>query len=764
MLRFEMTLQKFKAATFFFISIVFFNSCMEFKGDSQIPVEEKPLISYVNPFIGTEGNKSHHTEGNVHPGAVRPWGMVAVSPQTFDFTQMQLATGYRNDQNKIYGFSCVNFSGVGCPAAGSIPFKFFRDPIKENYSGSSYSKQQASPGFYSVKLDDEDITVSATATTRTALFKIDLPRGESYVNLDLMAQQGHVKGGVVEEYTSKTAKGYQLEGYFCGTKNRTNVFFSTEINRAADSVYLTYTNKTNPKFNQNLESKPSGLIYKYIAKKKETIYLKVGVSYVSTNNAADNLTAEQDGFKFEKVKNNAELEWENELNKIKVKTTSQDDMIVFYTSLYHALLMPMTYSDHNGEFIKMGTEQVGKTDHVRYTAFSMWDTYRTTHPLFTLAYPERQLGMIETMLDIYDESGWLPKWSIFNYESHLMIGDPAPIVIGDAYVKGITQFDVNKAFEAFEKHANHEENNLMRRGIKEYNDLNYISMDGEFGDVENFQWDNGIVWGSVSNVMEMSLSDFNISQVAKALKLDDAHEKYANKSMSFMNYYNDDIALFQPKNKDGSWYEPFDPTQENWDKMNFGLRGGPGFCEGSAWQYIFSIPHGLNNLKSKMGSNRFEKQLNTLFEKNYFDMTNEPGLGFPFFYNFTDSRDYKTAQTVHGLLKEHFTTKPNGYPGNDDAGAMSAWVVFSMMGIYPYTPGKPEYLLTTPVVEQARIKLNQNFYNGKQITIKRDGPIDGKIIEMTLNDKSLDYNVDHNLMAEEGGQLTIKTAKSKSLE
>uniref|UniRef100_UPI0040488253 GH92 family glycosyl hydrolase n=1 Tax=Mariniflexile sp. TaxID=1979402 RepID=UPI0040488253 len=516
--------------------------------------DQRTLTSYVNPFIGTEGNGSHHTEGNVHPGAVRPWGMVAFSPQSFDFTKMELATGYRNDQDKIFGFSSVNFSGVGCPGAGSVPFKFFAKPFQGNYLGSKYSEQVASPGFYSVKLDDENIRVSATTTTRSVLLKVELPAGKSHVYLDLMAQQGHVKGGVVEGYTNNSVKGYQLEGYFCGTENRNNVYFNAELDKKADSTYLTYTNKTNPKFNQNLEQEPSGIIYVYQNEKPTTIYIKVGVSYVSTDNALLNLNEEQQGFQFEKVKKESEDEWEQELSKITVETNSLDDKTVFYTSLYHALLMPITYSDSNGEYLKMGSEEIGKTNHTRYTAFSLWDTYRTTHPLFTLAYPERQLEMIQTMLDIYDESGWLPKWSIFNSETYLMTGDPAPIVIGDAYIKGINQFDINKAYEAFEKHANHVEGNLMRRGLKEYNSLGYIAMDGEFSDVKNFQWDNGIVWGAVSSVMEFNLSDFNIAQVAKSLGKDADYKKYLKHSMSFMNNYNDDMALFQPKNKDGSHF------------------------------------------------------------------------------------------------------------------------------------------------------------------------------------------------------------------
>lgn len=754
----------YKYAHVYLLSIIgLFFLCCQNKPIAKSNTDTKTAFtSYVNPFIGTKGNGTKHSIGNVHPGAVRPWGMVAVSPQSFDFTKVQLPTGFRYEEDKIFGFSNVNFSGVGCPATGSIPFKFYTRLPSKAQEGSSFSEQLAQPGYYSVKLDEENIKVHATTTKRTTLIKLELPKGRSNVFLDLTAQQGHIKGGVIEQHDTESSSGHQLEGNFCGAANRSSVYFSAQLNKKADSTFLQFDNKTDPRFNQKLEKRPSGIVYVFDNEQPSEIVIKVGVSYVSISNAKDNLAKEQVGFTFEKVKQEAQQEWENELSKIKISTDSNDYKTVFYTALYHSLLMPTTYSDKNGEYLKMGSTEVGKTSGTRYSGYSLWDTYRTTHPLLTLVYPEKQTAFVRNMLDIYDESDWLPKWSIFNYEPYLMVGDPSPIVIGDSYVKGLRDFDLEKAYEAVVKNANEEVNNLNRRGLKDYKTYGYITMDGEFSDVENFQWNNGVVWGAVSNTMEFNLSDYNIAQLAKGMGNTSDYKKYLKRSNSFMNFYNENTGLLQPKNKDGSWYEPFDPNQELWNKMNFGLRGGPGFVEGNAYQYLFSIPQGIDTLKLRMGEDGFANKLDTIFDKGYFDMTNEPGFGFPFFYNLTKDRDYKTAKVVHDLINTHFTNSPNGLPGNDDAGAMSSWIVFAMMGIYPHTPGNPEYMVTTPLLDTVEIKLNPLYYKGGSITIERKGPTNGRIKTMLHNNTPIDYKVGHAAITSEKSKLLIETESMSS--
>ncbi len=721
-------------------------------------LKNESLTSYVNPFIGTQGNDTDHSDGNTHPGAVMPWGMVAISPQSFDFTKIHNATGFRSEEGKIFGFSCVNLSGVGCPAGGSIPFKFSASLFDTLPKGSSFSDQKAAPGYYRVKLDDEDITVEVSSTVRSGIFKVQLPKGKSNVYLDLTAQQGHIKGGEINDFTNQSVTGYQFEGYFCGSNNRGNVYFNAELDSPSDSLFLVYKNKTTEQFQQNIDDKPSGIVYVFDNTASKTIQIKVGVSYVSIKNAKGNLDAEQNGFKFDKVKIDAQNAWEEELKKIQVTSNSTDDKTVFYSALYRSLLMPFTFSDHNGEYLKAGSEEIGVAEnYTRYTVFSLWDTYRTVHPFFTLVYPKRELEMVKTMVAIYEESGWLPKWEIFGSEPNLMVGDPAAIVIGDTYVKGLTDFDVETAYKAVVKQADQIEGNRLRRGLKEYKNLGYIPMDGEVGDVANFEWNNGIVWGPVSTTMEFNLADYNIAQMAKGLGKDEDYKRFRDRSMSFMNYYDPKMNLFRPKNKDGSWYAPFDPTQGRWDKMKYGLRGGPGFVEGSAWQYLFSVPHGIDTLQTIMGDDVFLAQLNKVFDEKHFDMTNEPDLGYPFFYNFTKDSATKTSEKVHELLNEHFTSKKNGLPGNDDAGTMSAWVVFAMSGIYPDTPGNPRYLITTPSFEEIVVKLDPKYYPGEKFTIKRRGPKGGRIKNIYLNDSIIGNVVSHKALTTGNAILTIET-------
>lgn len=746
-----------------FLVISIFQSCALIDKSDKIKEGqgESSPSALVNVFIGTDkgGSDEAGARGNTNPGASTPWGMVATSPQTFDFTKTQLATGYRSGMDSIYGFSCVNLSGIGCPAAGSVPFKFSSRQFNPAKPGSSFSNQKAEPGYHSVHLNEENITVESSVTTRSAIFKLHLPKGLSSVYLDLTSQQGHIKGGEVLNFSDKSVDGYQLEGFFCGSDTMSKTFFYSEMEKSSDSVYLVYRNQNGPRPSQKLAEKPSGIVYIYKNEIPSTLQIKVGVSFVSQNNAKDNLKEEQVGFNFSYVKNQAHESWEHELGKIKVSSKNEEDKTVFYTALYHSLLMPITYSDTNGDYIVQDSEhEVANTGgYIRYSGFSLWDTYRTLHPLLTLVYPERQTDMVRTILGIFEETNRLPKWEIFGQESNIMVGDPATIVIADTYLKGLEDFDVDLAYRAMTYQADHSNDNITRRGLKEYLDLGYIAMDGDFGDVTNFQWKNGIVWGSVSTTLEFNLADFGIAQMAKKLNKKADYECYYKRSLSFLQLYDSKSGLIRPKNKDGSWYEPFDAEQALWDKMNFGLRGGPGFVEGSAWNYLFSIPHGITNLQDTMGEDKFLSQLNLIFDQGYFDMTNEPGLGFPFMYNYTNLKSSKTASIVQDCLEAYFQNTVNGLPGNDDAGTMSAWVVLAMMGMYPDTPGLPQYTFTTPSFEEVKIRLNTNFYNNDLIKILRKGPKKGRITQLLHNGKPFDYWLNHSDITMKESEIIIET-------
>ncbi len=747
----------------FLLAILVLGSCGPDRnvGKEKTLSEKRQLTPLVNVFIGTERGADEHpgARGNTHPGATVPWGMVATVPQTFDFTKTQLATGYRDGMDSIYGFSCVNFSGIGCPAGGSVPLKFSSGPFAGGSIGSTFSEQRAHPGYYSVRLTDAAISVETTTTTRSAIFRLQLPKGQSNVFLDLTAQQGHVKGGEVLDYTANAVQGYQLEGFFCGADTMGKTFFYTEMEQEADTVYVVYNNKRDDKFGHDLSEKPSGIVFEYQNKGPTTLQLKVGVSFVSETKAKKNLNTEQSGFAFDSVREKAGILWENELGKIRVSGGRAADETVFYTALYHSLLMPMTFSDADGEFVKQGSRnEIGKAEgYVRYTGFSLWDTYRTVHPLLSLAYPKRQSDMVRSMLGMYQEAGRLPKWEVFAQEPNIMVGDPAAIVIADTHAKGITDFDVALAYRAMTDQADRTEHNMMRRGLREYLDLGYIAMDGDFGNVADFQWKNGVVWGAVSTTMEFNLADYGIAQMAKRLQKKDDYQRYWKRAHSFLKLYDADTGFIRPKNRDGSWYEPFDPERALWDKMNFGLRGGPGYVEGAAWNYLFSIPHAIDTLQKTMGNDRFLKQLNAIFDEGHFDMTNEPGLGFPFMYNHTPLKHTKTASLLHQCLRTYFRNAHNGLPGNDDAGTMSAWVVFAMLGIYPHTPGSPEYTLTVPTFEKAVLQLDPEYYQGESIQFYRKGPKFGRISKMTRNGIPFDFWQDHNVLTSEKSTVIIYT-------
>ncbi len=721
---------------------------------------------YVNLFIGTQRGESEHpgARGNTHPGATTPWGMVATSPQTSDFRKTRSSTGYRAGMDSIYGFSCINFSGIGCPAGGSVPIKFSSGAFDVDNPGSSFSDQVASPGYYGVYLDSEAIKVETSVTTRSTIFRLQFPKGENYIYLDLTAQQGHVKGGEVVAYSDKSVSGYQLEGFFCGSDTMGKTFFHADLEQKPDSAYLMYQNKSSDRFKQGLDAKPSGIVYKYTSSVPMEVQLKVGISFVSEANAKENVVQEQPGFDFEDVRRKARARWENELGKIAVSSDNEDDKTVFYSALYHSLLMPMTYSDVNGDYILQGSgDQVGNAKgYTRYTGFSLWDTYRTVHPLLTLVYPEKQLDMVRSMVAMYEEAGRLPKWEIFGQEPNIMVGDPSAIVIADTYMKGVRDFDVQAAYKGMTQQAEVYQDNMMRRGLKEYLQLGYVSMDGEFADVSNFQWKNGIVWGAVSTTLEFNLADYGIAKMAKAMNKADDYERYHERSLSFLKLYDAKTGLLRPKNRDGSWYEPFAPTQARWDQMNFGLRGGPGYVEGSAWNYLFSVPHGIGALQQLMGPDTFLKQLERIFNEGHFDMTNEPGLGFPFMYNHTQFKNTKTAATVHACLETYFRNVENGLPGNDDAGTMSAWVVFAMMGMYPHTPGEPAYTFTTPTFDFIRIRLDTSFYKNNEITIERSGPKKGPIQQMTLNGRHFDYWLEHAKLTDQKSEVLITTEASEN--
>ncbi|MDE7458280.1 MAG: GH92 family glycosyl hydrolase, partial [Muribaculaceae bacterium] len=461
----------------------------------------------------------------------------------------------------------------------------------------------------------------------------------------------------------------------------------------------------------------------------EQIEVSVGVSFVSTDNALENLNAEQAAANFDITHSEARKSWARELNKIEVEGGSDDQKTVFYSALYHTLIHPNILQDVNGEYPMMESGENGTTDRNRYTVFSLWDTYRNLHQLMTLVYPEKQIDMVNSMVEMYREWGWLPKWELYGRETFTMEGDPAIPVIIDTWRKGLRDFDMDLAYEAMTKSATTPgKDNRMRPDIDPYIELGYIPLGVHQSDNSG---DN-----SVSHALEYYVADNALSWLARERGDIEFANTLAERANGYRHYYSKDSGTLRPINQDGTFLTPFNPRQgENFEPV-------PGFHEGSAWNYTFFVPHDVKGLIKLMGGNKkFVEKLQNVFDNELYDPANEPDIAYPYLFTYINGEEQRTNNEVSRLLDTYFTTAPDGIPGNDDAGTMSAWAVFSMMGLYPDCPGVPEYSLTLPTFDKVTIHLNPEYYDSETITIEKTSAERSRV---TLGNKQINYRVSHD--------------------
>ncbi len=491
------------------------------------------------------------------------------------------------------------------------------------------------------------------------------------------------------------------------------------IYKGVEAQWMEYNGKTRlmKGFMKEVVGDSIGAYMRYNFKEPTVVEMKVGISYVSIENARENLERETAGKSFQQLVTEVRENWNKNLSKIRVEGGTEEDKIIFYTALYHTLIQPNTLNDVNGEYPKMRTRETMKTDGTRYTVFSLWDTYRNLHQLMTLVYPKQQSDIIKSMLIVYDESGWLPKWELNATETTTMVGDPAGIVIADSYLKGIRDFDVNKAYQAMVKSAEQLDNNLLRPGIKDYLEKGYLTTQTTSS-------------GSVSTTQEYNIADFSISQLANELGKKNDNKRFFKRSTSYRKLFDSEFNLLRPKNHDGTWLVPYNPeTGANFVK-------NIGFIEGNAWQYTFMVSHDVKGLMKLMGSKKvFVKQLQKVFDNKQFDMANEPDIAYPYLFNYVKGEEYRTQNKVAELLKTYFKNTPDGLPGNDDSGTMSAWAVFSMIGIYPVSPAEPFYAITEPVFDKITIQLDSSYYKNNQIIIEKEKDKKGSFKGLRLNGK-----------------------------
>lgn len=734
--------------------------------------------SYVNPFIGTSNF------GTTNPGAVCPNGMMSVSPfnvsgsqsNKWDKDSRWWSAPYSSDNNYFTGFSHINLSGVGCPEAGSIIIMPTSGEIEPDHCkyGSRYDKEMAEPGYYTNRLTRYDIKTEVTATTRSSIERFTFGEGKANILVNLGLGLTNESGGWIKRISDTEIEGMRFAGTFCYNPQAVfPIYFHIRINRTpdnagfwkkhpemtAEAVWDKYSGKYKlyPGYMKELAGDNIGYWFSFDnIKEGEQIMVQVGVSFVSCANAKMNLDTEQQGFDFDGVKESAWNKWDNDLGKVKVSGSSDEYKRIFYTALYHTLIHPNILNDVNGEYPLMegGTAlkirakaensdkpYIGKVENGRnrYTVYSLWDTYRNVHQLLTLLFPDRQEDMLRSMVDMYKEWGWLPKWELFGRETFTMEGDPSIPVITDSWLKGLHDFDIQSAYSACIKSATTQgKYNLMRPDIDPYIEKGYIPIGYYSAD---FSGDN-----SVSHALEYYVADNALSLLAKNLyeltgkkSYSDDAELFRKRSLGYRNYYSNDSGTLRPIKEDGSFLSPFDPKQgENFEPV-------PGFHEGSAWNYTFYVPHDIEGYAGLMGGSKpFVDKLQKVFDKNLYDPANEPDIAYPYLFSRFKGEEWRTQKTVKELIDKNFANKPDGIPGNDDTGTMSAWLVFSMMGFYPDCPGEPYYTLTTPSFDKIRISLNPDYCNGNESLEIEKTPGDRILYIKSSNKKLKTYRISHS--------------------
>ena len=654
---------------------------------------QEDLTRYVDPFIGTGGH------GHTYPGATMPFGMVQLSPDT-RLTGWDGCSGYHYSDRTIYGFSHTHLSGTGISDYGDILLMpTVRDsPINQGYaSGFDHQHETARPGYYSVRLDD-DIFVELTATARAGFHRYTFPAQskERAVILDLTHRDT-----VLDSYLRVVDKTH-IEGFRRSSSWAKDqiVYFAAEFSQPFTDYRLGLNNGIGS------GSETRGLAIKAAFQFPPTaiaaVLVKVGISAVSIEGARKNLAAEIPDWDFDGVKARAARVWNAELNKIQVTGGTEGQLKTFYTALYHTMIAPNLFMDVDGQYRGRDFQTHTAKNFENYTVFSLWDTFRAAHPLYTIIDQKRTRDFINTFLVQYRQGGRLPVWELAANETDTMIGYHAVAVIFDAAAKGITGFDLNLAFEAMKHSAE-----VDQSGLKAYAAHGYVAIEDEKE--------------SVSKTLEYAYDDWCIAQVARMLGRSDDYHRYLRRAQFYQNVFDPESGFMRPRSN-GGWVSPFDPREVTFN-----------FTEANSWQYTFFVPQDVSGLISLMGgSAKFARKLDGLFTtesqttgREQEDITgligqyahgNEPSHHMAYLYDYV-SQPWKTQFRVREIMDNFYTPQPDGLIGNEDCGQMSAWYVLSAAGFYPVTPGSPIYAIGTPLFPQIRFHLE----NGKQFVINANG-------------------------------------------
>ena len=684
-----------------FISLVAFGACVSNK-------QTQPSTDYtqlVNPFIGTDFT------GNTYPGAQAPFGMVQLSPDN-GLPGWDRISGYFYPDSTIAGFSHTHLSGTGAGDLYDISFMPVTLPYQEAeaplgiYSKFSHADEEASAGYYRVLLKDYDINVELTATERCGIQRYTFPEGESavFLNLKKAMNWDFTNDSYIEIIDSCTIQGYRFSE---GWARDHHVYFRTRFSKPFASVEMDTTAIA-------LKGKRVGTAYiarfNFDTEKGEQIVLSTALSGVSMEGAAKNMAAEAPHNDFDKYLAETKDNWNRQLGKIEVTGDNKDDKVNFYTALYHTMIAPTIYSDVDGAYYGPD-KKIHQTDGwVNYGTFSLWDTYRAAHPLFTYTEPQRVNDMVKSFIAFYEQNGRLPVWNFWGSETDMMIGYHAVPVIVDAYLKGIGDFDAEKALEACVATANLDD----YRGIGLYKKLGYIP----YNIKDEYNAEN---W-SLSKTLEYAFDDYCIAEMARKMGRTQLADEFYKRSQNYRNVFNPASSFMQPIDDKGVFQPNFSPDDYT-----------AHICESNGWQYFWSVQQDIKGLIALTGGkDRFTEKLDSMFTYipagnadlplfstgmiGQYAHGNEPSHHVIYLYNKV-RQPWKTQKYAAQVMHDLYFNAPAGLCGNEDCGQMSAWYVFSAMGFYPVNPVSGEYEIGTPLFSEIQMHLD----NGKTFTVLAPG-------------------------------------------
>jgi len=732
------------------------------------------LVQYVKPIIGTQ------RMGHTYPGATVPFGMVQLSPDTdtipyemngkYNPDVYKYCAGYQYDDSTIVGFSHTHFSGTGhsdlgdfliMPTVGALKLNpgTQADPASGYRSLFSHANETAEADYYKVKLDSYHILAELTATPRVGFHQYTFPKSDSaHIILDLMHGIYNYEDKdvwtfmrvendtLITGYRQTNGWGRTRTVYFAMTFSKPFYQYGNK-NYTKKTAYRGFWGKWDQSHNfPEIAGRQIRAYFDFKTDEREKIKVKFALSPVSTENALANLRKETPTWDFETVKQQGQALWQNELSKINITSGSLAEKQNFYTAMYHAFISPTIYMDNDSTYKGLDQNVHTAKGFTNYTTFSLWDTYRALHPLFNIVQPKRNADMVQSMLAHYDQSAehMLPVWSNSANENWCMTGYHAVPVVCDAIVKGNAPFDSNKALDACITTSNHR----SYEGIGNYIDSGYVPEDKS--------------GSSVSKTLEYAYDDWCIAQAAKKLGRNDVYDEYKRRSENYKNVWDASIGFMRPKMSDGQFRKDFDPLRTI----------DEGFIEGNAWNYSYYVPQAPDTLIAMMGGKKkFTAHLDSLFTMElpdkYFaeteDITrdgiignyvhgNEPSHHIVYLYNFTDE-PWKAQARVRQILPMQYKNTPDGLGGNDDAGQMSAWYIFSTLGFYPIAPASDQYWLGSPAIDAATLTLE----NGNTFIIKAINQSDKNVYvqKVLLNGKPLDRRYITHSEIMNGGELTF---------